>query len=105
MKKNEIVIIADYSSESPMTLDELIEASQASPDFIRELIDYGVLYQQDGSPAEWVFELTHVQRIKTAQRLSRDLEVNMAGIAVVLDLIDEMDELRVKLELLEKHLK
>ena len=104
MKKNEIVIIADYTSESPMTLDELIDASHVSPDFICELIDYGILYQTAGSPAEWEFEISHLQRVKTASRLQRDLEVNMSGIAVVLDLLDEMDELQAKLELLEKHL-
>jgi chaperone modulatory protein CbpM len=105
MKKNEIVIIADYSSESPMTLDELIEASRVSPDFIRNLIDYGILYQHTGTPADWEFTITHLQRVKTAERLQRDLEVNLAGVAVVLDLLDEMDELQAKINLLEKHLK
>jgi chaperone modulatory protein CbpM len=104
MKKNEIVIIADYSSESPMTLDELIDASHVSPDFIRELIDYGILYQSAGSPAEWAFEPLHLKRVKTAERLQRDLEVNMQGIAIVLDLLDEMEEMQAKLALLEKHL-
>src|SRR5579864_664931 len=105
MKKNEIVIIADYSSEEPMTLDELMEASRVSPDFIRQLIEYGILYHHAGSPAEWEFNLTHLQRVQTAARLQRDLEVNLAGIAIVLDLLDEMDELQTKLDSLEKHFK
>lgn len=105
MKKNEIVIIADYSADSSLTLDELIEACHADPDFIRELIEYGILYQHTGSPADWEFDITHLQRVKTAQRLQHDLEVNMAGVAIVLDLLDEMEELQSKIDLFEKHFK
>jgi chaperone modulatory protein CbpM len=104
MKKHDIVIIADYTSSQPLSLAELIEITHLSSDFIVEMIEYGVIHPQGGSSAEWLFDLAHLKRIKAAQRLQRDLEVNMAGIAVVLDLIDEMNELETKLALLERHL-
>jgi len=42
-----------------------------------------------------------VQRIVRAERLSRDLNVNAAGAALVLDLLDEMERLRQRLDRFE----
>lgn len=103
MVKNELVIIADYSQETLLTLDELCEICGISYDFINELIEYEIVHPQGGAPDEWVFDLDHLQRIKTALRLQRDLEVNLAGVTVVLDLLDELEELRARMKLLEKH--
>jgi chaperone modulatory protein CbpM len=36
-----------------------------------------------------------LRRVRTAHRLAHDLEINPPGIALVLDLLDEIDSLRV----------
>jgi chaperone modulatory protein CbpM len=96
MKKNEIVIIADYSESEPMTLEELIEVTRSTPDFIQDLIEFGILSDEEE------YDLTQLNRIKTVQHLQRDLEINMAGAAMVIDLLDQMEEMRARLEMLEK---
>ena len=100
--KKEIVIIADYS-ETSITLQELCEICQISSDFVNDLIEYDIIYQQIDDPNEWIFDHHQLLRIKTALRLQRDLEVNLPGVAIVLDLLDQMEELRAKVDLLEKH--
>ncbi len=104
MKKRDIVIIADYSSREPLGLEELIELSQSSPDFIQELIEFGILAPAPTPVTKREFDVDELQRIKTVQRLQRDLEINMAGAALVLDLLDQLDEMQVKIALFEKHL-
>lgn len=105
MTKKELMIIADYSHATPLTLEELCEACGISSDFINDLLEYEIIQLEGDTPDQWVFDLVQLQRIKTAIRLQRDLEVNFAGIAVVLDLLEEIERLRRKAELLERHFK
>ena len=97
MKGNEIVIIADYNASTSLTLTEIIEITQTSEAFIQELIDFGILI-----PRDQVFSLEHLQRIKTVQHLQQDLEINMAGAAMVLELLDQIDEMEERLAFFER---
>ncbi len=103
MTKNEIIIIADYTNAEPLTLDEFCEACGISNEFIQALIEHDIVHPRGGQPHQWQFDLDELQRVKAAQRLQRDLEVNMAGIALVLDLLDELNELRAHTQLIERH--
>ena len=91
--KNEI-IIADYSHQSPISLDELCEIFNISPDYIQHLIEYDIVSPEGNEPGEWEFTIVHLQRVKTTIRLQRDLDVNLAGVALVLDLLEELNQLR-----------
>lgn len=103
MARKDIIIIADYSQESLLRFDEICTICNVSSDTIVSLIEYEIIHPRGNTPAEWTFDLAELKRIKTALRLQHDLEVNLQGVAVVLQLLDEMDDLRIKLELLEKH--
>lgn len=46
---------------------------------------------------QWRFSGSALRRARLAMRLSRDLEVNPPGVALALDLIDEIDDLRARL--------
>ena len=104
MVKKDIIIIADYSQESPLSFEEICKICNISSDFIYDLMEYEIIQLQDETPEEWRFDINQLQRVKTALRLQRDLEVNLAGVAVILDLLDEMEKLRTRAELFEKHL-
>lgn len=103
MAKKELIIISDYSQVSPLSLNELCEICGVSSDIITKLIEYEIIQPRGNRPEEWEFDLNHLQRAKVAIRLQRDLEVNMPGIALVLDLLDEMDEMRSRLAVYEKY--
>jgi chaperone modulatory protein CbpM len=103
MKKQEFMVVVDYSEDSPLTLSDICEMCHISPDYINELIAFDIVQPRGEAIEQWHFDLTHLRRIKTALRLQHDLEVNLAGIAVVLDLMEEIEDLRARAELLEKH--
>lgn len=103
MTKKNIVIVADYTESSYMSIDEVSGACRVSPDFIQALIEYGVIEPYNDDRQQLIFDLMHLQRIQKAKRLQHDLEVNLAGIAIVLDLLDDMQTLRERVVLLEKH--
>jgi chaperone modulatory protein CbpM len=102
--KNEIIIIADYTSQPSISFDELREQYNISDVFIHELIAYGIIHLDDNHPGEWIFNPDQIRKLQTTLRLQRDLEVNLAGVALVLDLLDELEKLRARAEFLDKHI-
>jgi chaperone modulatory protein CbpM len=105
MKKNELIIIADYAETSTLTFTELCEICSSSPDFIQDLIAYEIIHPQGQALDDWNFTLQHLARVKIATRLARHLEMNVPSIAVVMDLLDELDSLRDQMAILERYMK
>ena len=84
-----------------LTLGDLCRACQANTDIIIELVNEGVIEitqtEQNFPQQDWRFTGLHLHRAKVAMRLQRDLGVNFAGAALVLQLLDELDEVKSKL--------
>jgi chaperone modulatory protein CbpM len=64
---------------------------------IVEFVEEGVLHVVDIS-SEWRFTGDAVRRTRLALRLERDLELNLAGVALAVELIDEISQLRRELK-------
>jgi chaperone modulatory protein CbpM len=79
------------------TVDELCLACNVDADWITELVEHGVLEPIGKVSADWRFASLSIVRIAKAKRLERDLNLNPPGVAVVLDLLDEIDDLRAQL--------
>lgn len=80
------------------TLDELCEICQVTVDSVHEWVNYGVLNPDGASVTEWRFSTQAVIQAQRACRLQRDLELNLAGIALALELLSDIDRLRRELE-------
>jgi chaperone modulatory protein CbpM len=102
--KKDIIIIADYTEDNSLTLEEICEIYEIKSMMIREMIDYDIVEPRGSNPDEWMFDMAQIKKLRTALRLQRDFEINLAGIALVLDLLEQMEDLRAKTELLDKHL-
>jgi chaperone modulatory protein CbpM len=66
----------------------------------RHIVDYveeGVLTVAEVSASEWHFTGAALRRARLALRLERDLELNLAGVALALQLIEELERLRNEL--------
>ena len=66
---------------------------------IVELVEEGVLGTRSTvlieiDKTEWRFHGTEVRRARIALRLERDLGINVAGVALVLELLEELEQLR-----------
>lgn len=81
-------------NETTLTVRELCRACSQQTDWVLELVDEGVLEPLSGSEQDLVFSAIELRRARTAMRLQRDLGVNLAGIALILDLLEEVDTLR-----------
>jgi len=63
-----------------------------------EFVEEGVLTVVEINATEWYFTGAALRRARLALRLQRDLELNLAGVALALDLIDELQRLRRELQ-------
>ena len=83
------------------SLAELCRASRLPAERVMEYVELGIIEPVGSSPGVWRFSGVCLNRIRTVRRLERDLQVNLAGAALVLDLLDEIDSLRARLRRLE----
>lgn len=82
---------------SLLTAEELSKLAHVHPDMIQCFIDWELIEPARTHP-ENLFPDSIVPRIRRILRLRKDLGINWAGIAVVLDLVDRIDALERELE-------
>ncbi|ABM37529.1 chaperone modulator CbpM [Polaromonas naphthalenivorans] len=87
--------------QTGLSLDDLCRACAAQADRIIELVNEGVLAPAGNAPDDWRFTGLQLQRARVALRLEADLGVNLAGAALALELLDELDSIRTRLRLFE----
>ena len=79
------------------TVEDLCLACSVDANWIAELVEHGVIEPIGEVGADWRFTSLTIVRVAKAKRLERDLNLNPPGLAVVLDLLDEIDDLRAQL--------
>ena len=84
-----------------VTLDELCLSCKVEDDWILELVEHGAIEAVGRSRKDWQFTHVTLVRVAKARRLERDLALNMPGLALALELLDEIDELRLRLKAME----
>ena len=83
--------------EVVLSLAEVCRASRLSAERVIEMAEEGIIEPVGRTPENWRFRGASLRRLRCAQRLEEDLGVNTAGIALVLDLMDELERLRARL--------
>lgn len=83
------------------TLDELCLACEVEAEWVAELVEHGVLAPVGRTRAEWRFQGLMITHVAKAKRLERDLGLNTPGVALALDLLEEIAALRARLKVYE----
>ena len=76
------------------TLLEICRLCDVNARHIVEMVEEGIIVPRGSSPMYWRFSGLMMKRAQVAMRLERDLEVNLAGAAMIIDLLEEMESLR-----------
>lgn len=88
-----------------LTLDELSRACAVNAEWIVALVDEGILEPLDIAANPWRFSGICLRRVRIIQHLQQDLDVNLAGAALALQLLEEIDSLQLRITALETHVK
>ncbi len=85
-----------------LSLQDLCRFCQSDEAWVIELVDHGVLEPEGTTVQTWRFHGVSIARAKRARRLNRDLGINAAGVALVLELLEERDAMMKRLAWLEQ---
>ena len=80
-----------------LTLAEFACACSAEATWVLELVAEEVLHPAGVDPEGWRFGGQELTRARRFQRLQRDLGVDLDAVAVILELLDEIDRLKGRL--------
>jgi chaperone modulatory protein CbpM len=98
MTREEVEVLMGQLLDESLELDlvELCRMSHASEEFVVALVAEGVIEPRGGQVrTEWRFAGSSVRRTQVAVRLCEDLDVNLPGVALALDLLEELERRRV----------
>lgn len=92
-----IAIGVCLSDEHALELDDFANACGLQADVVRQLVDEGLVRPAVEQPC-WRFGGEELSRVRRIRRLQRDFDANLQSVAVMLDLLDEIDRLRAHLQ-------
>jgi chaperone modulatory protein CbpM len=85
-----------FDSNAILSIHDLSRMCEVDERHIVEYVEEGVLNVVEVR-SEWHFTGDALRRARLALRLERDLELNVAGVALAIDLIEELQQLRREL--------
>jgi chaperone modulatory protein CbpM len=88
-----------FEEYAVLSVDDLSRLCAVDRTAIVELVEEGVLTMIEVEASEWRFPGAALRRARTAMRLQRDLEINLPGVALALELMEQLDRLRRELEI------
>jgi len=87
-----------------VTLKEMTRLCGISDRLVRLMVSEGLLHPRGRRPEDWCFSGLELRRARRALRLQRDLDLDLAGAALALELIEEIEALRARIRALEYQL-
>jgi len=98
-KTIEVISGSILEEQTSLTLVEICQSCHAPAETIIRLIEHGIISPIQGEKSkQWRFHQSALILADKALRLKRDLGINMAGVALALELLDEIDALRKRLD-------
>ncbi|MDH3988008.1 MAG: chaperone modulator CbpM [Gammaproteobacteria bacterium] len=88
-------ILLDEQAE--LSLQDLCHACSTSTEWVVELVDEGVLEPIGHEQEHWRFSGPSLLRARAALRMQQDLQINLAGVALALELMEEIEAMRERL--------
>ena len=83
-----------FEDHAPLNVAELSRLCAVDAAYIVELVEEGVLTVVEMDVAEWRFAAAALRRTRLALRLQRDLEINLPGVALAVELMEQLEDLR-----------
>ena len=82
------------SSYLQMNVVEFCQCTELPQAWLIEIVEEGILEPKGSEPGQWLFDMQAVAVARRALRLRQDLELEWAGIALALQLLDQLEQLR-----------
>jgi DNA-binding transcriptional MerR regulator len=101
-RRYEMALLRD--ARSHLTLEGLAESAGIHPALVERLIEFGLVEPVEWAGASPLFDVSVIGRLRVIERLRGDLGINLAGIAVILEMIDRLRAVQCENDLLRSRL-
>jgi chaperone modulatory protein CbpM len=93
-------------SSQIMQLDihEFCQCAELPQAVLLEIVEHGIVEPCGTTPEQWRFSIHELPIVKRAFRLQVELQIEWAGVALVLQLLDELEHLRAENSYLRRRL-
>jgi chaperone modulatory protein CbpM len=88
--------------ETTFSFTEICQQYHMPKEILLEMLEHGLISTLTTSAEKANFNQTMVKRIQSAYRLQCDLGVNSPGAVLALELLDELEQLRKELNILQR---
>jgi chaperone modulatory protein CbpM len=85
------------------SFNEVCHKYHIPKELLLEMVEYGLFSTKTTKIEQLKLTQKDLQTIETAFRLHRDLEINLPGVALVLELLERIDQMNEELNILRKH--
>src|SRR3990167_3045166 len=86
------------SQDTVLTFEEICRAVHADDELIIQLIEYHIIQPKGSSKKNWKFDDAALKRVRLARNFYYDLEVNLQGIALRIDMLEKIEMLETEIE-------
>ena len=84
------------SQRLQLNIHEFCQCAELPPAALLEIVEHGIVEPCGTSPEQWLFSSHALPIVKRAFRLQVELQIEWAGVALALQLLDELEQLRVE---------
>jgi MerR family transcriptional regulator/heat shock protein HspR len=102
VRRFDLVIVRN--NREKMRLDTVAARARLHPALIEKYLDCGLLEPIEWEGANPLFDMSVIPRLRIIERLRRDLSINLAGIAIILDMVERLRSLQSENDLLRSRL-
>ena len=79
-----------------LNIDEFCQCAELPQTILLEIVEHGIVEPSGATPEQWRFGSNALAVVKRAFRLQTDLQIDWAGVALALQLLDELEQLRAE---------
>ena len=90
MKEKLYEIVLCRRESEPLTLERLAATAEIHPGLVEQFVAFGLLEPVESVGPVMLFDEADIPRLQVILRLRRDTKVNLAGIGMILDLLDRL---------------
>ncbi len=87
-----------------LDMQAFCQATDMSAAYVIEIVEHGIVEPQGRTPEEWLFDDFSPVIARRAAKPHHDLELEWEGVALALELLEEVSELRAQNAMLRQRL-
>ena len=98
-------VVPSHGAYSLLSVEDLAKATSLHPKRVEKFVGFGLIEPAIRIWSGPMFPRSSLERLRRIVRLSRDLGINLAGIAAVLDMRERIESLQKEVERLRRRLR